>query len=240
MKILNFQEENHISEEFTRRIMREGGGGLSQEEMDRLLREHAVSMQALRKKQELEKQKFKELLELKKRERLLKRRGQQHGDDDGHVSNASKPRKPSDYFVIDFSNNSVVNGKDKKNSGSGVQSSAASGSDSRPKPGQSGWFYIDLDTVTGKSGVKKGSDKNAGQKMSASGQTRQAGATSSKGIMTTSDRNSVSVSTECQQQASTSQTEEFEGEEDLEVSFTILLSLFLLVPGYAIVPYMYL
>ena len=65
---------------------------LSQEEINRILSDHAFNMQALRKKQDAEKEKLKQILEWKKRDRLLRRRAdkQDQEDEEERKANAAE------------------------------------------------------------------------------------------------------------------------------------------------------
>jgi hypothetical protein len=70
------QEEQKVAKNYAQRLMSDGDGGrLSEEEMNRLLADHLLSMQALRDKQSAERNRLQEMLEKKKRERLAAKQG---------------------------------------------------------------------------------------------------------------------------------------------------------------------
>ena len=74
-KPLSIQEGQEVAQRYTEKIIA-NRGQVSEEELQRLLNAHALSMQALRDRQKQEKAKMEEILEYKKRERLLKRRAE--------------------------------------------------------------------------------------------------------------------------------------------------------------------
>jgi len=92
-----FQEEEHIAGDFAEKLARHGRH-LEQEDVDHLLKEHSLHMQALRMKQDIEKQKHKERLEAKKKNRLRHREvAEQKRSSSGR--SRSKAKKAEAFYV---------------------------------------------------------------------------------------------------------------------------------------------
>ena len=84
------QEEQEVAQKYTAKIVAGNRGKISEEELRKLLDDHALSMQALRDRQKDEKAKMNDILEYKKRERLLKRRAQKQDEENGEGSSAGQ------------------------------------------------------------------------------------------------------------------------------------------------------
>ena len=132
-----FQEESQVSETYTNELLQDSDTPTA-EDMERLLRSHSLHMQALRKRQSMEKQRFQERLLKKRAEKQQTEENEEAGQNDklrGQQNQSITDNDKSNIHSIKvggltyttLKNNEDKNGKTRKNSTGSTGSSGSTG-----------------------------------------------------------------------------------------------------------------